>query len=586
MPNNDVTFKIGGEAGQGVESSAGGLARAIARGGLHVFELRDYYSRIRGGHNFAQIRVSSEPITSHNEEVHILLAMTQQAIKRHFTEVVDGGGILYADSLKVDDSLLEQVDRANVQRFPMPLLKFAEEIGGHAVMLNTAATAAAAGLTSYPLSYIKGIIQQNFKKKGQAIIDANLRVAEAAYAFAAREYGASFEHKLEPIPGAPQRMLINGNQAFSYGALAGGCRIAAGYPMSPATSVLEWLAAHALEYDLVLKHTEDEISAICMAIGAGHVGARAIVPTSGGGFSLMVEALGFAGISETPVVVYEVQRPGPATGLPTRHEQGDLLFAIWASQGEFPRIVLAPGTPEETFEAGYRALNLAEKYQTPVIVLSDQFLAASARTVDADTFDLGEIEIDRGKLLTNKELDALTEEYHRYAPSADGISQRALPGHPRAVYSAEGNEHSSDSGISEEIATRIEQQSKRMQKLETARNEIRQPQHFGPDNPPLTMIGWGSTVGPALEALKLLNAHEPVAEYWHVADIWPFPAEAMGQILSNAKLTVVVEQNSTGQLARLITQETGIKIENHLLKFDGRPFSPEQIAGWCEGGVR
>lgn len=577
MPRNELTFKIGGEAGQGIESSAGGFALALARAGLHVFDWRDYRSRVRGGHNFAQIRISEEPITSHREQVHVLLAMTDEAIRQHFREIDAGGCIIYDDQLQVDAGLVEQIDAAGVQRFAMPLEKLAEEVGGSVIMTNTAAVAAAAGVTDLPLSYIEGIIRQNFKKKGDAVIDANLKVAEAAYKGAAAQFGDVLDHKITPIPDAPQRMLINGNQAFALGALAGGCRFVAGYPMTPGSPVLEWMAAHANKYGVVVKHTEDEIAAACMAIGAGHVGARAMVPTSGGGFSLMVEALGWAGMSETPVVFYNAQRPGPSTGLPTRHEQGDLMFSIWASQGEFARLVLAPGTIEESFTAGYRSLNLAEIYQTPVIVLSDHFLATSSQTVEMDALNLNDVEIDRGKLLSDEELDRLTGEYLRYALAEDGISPRALPGHPNGVYVAEGNEHDESGHIVEEIVHRNAQHEKRLQKLETARRSIRPPQRFGPENAPVSLIGWGSTIGPALEALKIVNAERPTAHYWHISDIWPFPAREVGALIANANMAVVVEGNALSQLARLIQQETGFRMDHHILRYDGRAFSPEYI---------
>jgi 2-oxoglutarate ferredoxin oxidoreductase subunit alpha len=577
MPKNDMTFKIGGEAGQGLESSSAGFAHAIAHAGLHIFTLLDYRSRIRGGHNFAQIRVSAEPVASHVETVHLLLALTDEAIRRHLEEIPRGGAIICDDKLPIEEDLAAQIAAAGVGRFTVPLHRFAVELGGSPVMMNTAATAAAAGVMSFPLSYIEDIIRKNFGKKGGPLVDANLRVAAAAYDYAAKAYGSSFDHKLEPIAGAPPRMLLNGNEAFGFGALAGGCRFVAGYPMTPGSPVLEWMAGHGEKYGVVVKHTEDEIAAICMAIGAGHVGARAMVPTSGGGFSLMVEALGFAGMSETPVVIYEAQRPGPSTGLPTRHEQGDLLFALSASQGEFPRIVLTPGTLEESFEAGWRAFNLAEKYQTPAIVLSDHFLATSSRTLDLDAFDLSKVAIERGKLLSDAELDAAAGEYLRYAYADDGVSPRALPGHPKAVYVAEGNDHDADSGINEEIEPRVAQHEKRLKKLETARADMRPPARFGPAEAPVTLIGWGSTVGPALEALKTLNARKPVAQYWHITDMWPLPAEELGRMIAGARLVICVEQNATGQLARLIQQETGFQPDYRLLKYDGRPFSPEYI---------
>lgn len=291
----------------------------------------------------------------------------------------------------------------------------------------------------------------------------------------------------------------------------------------------------------------------------------------------MVEALGFAGMSETPVVIYEAQRPGPSTGLPTRHEQSDLLFMLFASQGEFPRIVLTPGTVEESFEAGYRAFNLAEKYQTPVIVLSDHFLATSSRTVEADALDLDKVEIERGKLVTPEMLDQWEGPYYRYAYTDDGISPRALPGHPKAIYVAEGNDHDYDSTINEEIAPRKAQMEKRLRKLDAARGDIRPPKRFGPAEAPLTLIGWGSTVGPAVEALRLLNARKPVAQYWHVADMWPFPTAEMSRILADAQRVITIEGNATGQLARLIQQETGFRPHHRVHKYDGRPFSPEFI---------
>lgn len=577
MPKNDLTFLLGGEAGQGIESSATGFAKAIAHAGLHIFDLRDYRSRIRGGHNFAQIRVSAEPVTSHRETVHVLLAMTEEAVRRHYPQIPAGGAILYDEAMPVEDAIWEAVQAGGIQRFPVPLRKIAEEIGGAAVMMNTAATAAAAGVTQFPFSYIEEIIRVNFGKRGEAMVSANLKVADAAYRYALEHYAAGFDHTIEPIPGAPSRMLLNGNEAFAFGAVAGGCRFAAGYPMTPGSPVLEWLAGHANQYGLVVKHTEDEIAAICMAVGAGHVGARALVPTSGGGFSLMVEALGFAGMSETPVVIYNAQRPGPSTGLPTRQEQGDLLFSLWASQGEFLRVVLAPGTHEEAFEAGWRSFNLAETYQTPVIVLGDHFLATSSRTLEPEALDLSAVKVERGKLLSPAELDALEGEYYRYAITEDGVSPRAVPGHPKAVYVGEGNEHDYQGRIAEEIEDRVALNAKRLRKLETARQSMRPPKRYGPAEAPVMLVGWGSTVMPALEALRILNAERPTAQYLHITDVWPFPAEAVAQALGEARVTIAVENNALGQMARLIRQETGIRLEHFISKYDGRPFSPEYI---------
>jgi 2-oxoglutarate ferredoxin oxidoreductase subunit alpha len=401
MVKNNMTLKIGGEAGQGVESSGAGFAKALARGGLHIFAVQDYMSRIRGGHNFFQIKVNEKPLYSHTETVDLVLALSPETIEFHKDEIGPGGGIIYDEDLKVDKEALE---KANIKAFPVPMTKIAKE-AGNVIMANTAGLGAISGMTNYDFEHMAGVIRDNFGKKGQAVVDSNLDVARKAYDFAQENYAADFEFKLASVK-APPRMVISGNQAFAMGAVVGGCRFISAYPMTPATTIFEWLTAKAAKYGIVSKHTEDEIAAALMAIGASHAGVRAMTATSGGGFSLMVEALGLAGITETPLVINEVQRVGPSTGMPTRTEQGDLLFMLHASHGEFPRIVLTPGTIEENFHAGWRAFNLAEKYQCPVIVLTDAFLANSLRTIEPEAFNFDAVEIDRGELLTEERCPA------------------------------------------------------------------------------------------------------------------------------------------------------------------------------------
>ena len=392
---NDMSIVIGGDAGQGVESSGAGFALSFARAGLHVFGLQDYRSRIRGGHNFYQIRLSEQQRLSHSNPVHLVLALTPETVELHLDQLAEGGAVIFPDKFEIDP---EPLKKRGVRLDALPLTRIAEEHGSR-VMTNTAALGAAAGITEFPLEFMESVIRDNFAAKGQQVVDANLKVADAAYRLARERYGAEFRFKLAPVKGAPRRMLMNGNEALAMGALAGGCRFVSAYPMTPATSIVEWLAALPHEYGVVTKHAEDEIAAACMAIGASYAGARAMTATSGGGFSLMVEAMGLAGMTEVPLVIMEAQRGGPSTGLPTRTEQSDLLFVIHASQGEFPRIVTAPGTVEECFEAGWRAFNLAERYQCPVVVLTDTFLASSLRTVDADAIDFAAVEIDRGPTL-------------------------------------------------------------------------------------------------------------------------------------------------------------------------------------------
>ena len=567
---NEMTIRIGGAAGDGVESSGAGFCKALARGGLHVFGLPDYYSRIRGGHNFYSIRVSDRPLYSHAEPVHLLLALTEETIPRHRDKIVSGGAIVY-------DARFQSSPELNVRAWPVPLIDIAKEKAGTALARNTVALGVAAGLTGFDLALLQGVIRQNFDRKGQAVVDGNLAAVEAGYQ-EGQKHAADFPFKLESIPDAPPRMVVNGTEAFSLGALAGVCRFVAGYPMTPGSPVLHWMAAHAADYGVVTKHTEDEIAAINMAIGAAHMGARALVPTSGGGFALMVEALGLTGMTETPLVIYNAQRPGPSTGLPTRHEQGDLLFMLYASQGEFPRFILAPGSHEECFTAGWRAFNLAEKYQTPALVLSDHYLAVAVRTLELDAFDFEAVETDRGELLTEADLDALEGEYLRYRITESGISPRALPGHPRAVYVAAGNEHEESGAITEEPEIRTAQVEKRQRKLIGMAEEMSGPLRYGPPEAEVTFVSWGSTFGPLREAADELNAEKTnSANMLHFVDLWPFPAEAVTTAMEAARRVVAVEVNATAQLATLIRSQTGLQVDDTILKHDGRAFAPEHI---------
>jgi len=578
MTTNEMTIRICGAAGDGVESSSAGFCKALARGGLHVFGLPDYYSRIRGGHNFFSIRISDQPLYSHAEPVHLLLALTEETIPRHRDRVVEGGAIVY-DSNQVS---AEQPPGNTVHYLGISLSDIAKEMAGTMLARNTVAFGVAAGMTGFDLEQMESVIRDNFARKGQAVVDGNLAAAGAGYQ-EGRKQAADFPFKLERNPDAPPRMVVNGTQAFSLGALAGGCRFVAGYPMTPGSPVLHWMAAHAARYGVVTKHTEDEIAAINMAIGAAHVGARPLVPTSGGGFALMVEALGLAGMTETPVVIYNAQRPGPSTGLPTRQEQADLLFMLHASQGEFPRFLLAPGTHEECFVAGWRAFNLAEKYQTPALVLSDHYLAVAVRTLELGGFDFEAVEIDRGALLSAAELDALEpeEEYLRYQITDSGISPRAVPGHPRAVYVAAGNEHDERGTITEEAEMRTAQVEKRQRKLIGMAGKMAGPHRYGPQEAEVTFVSWGSTYGPLREAVDRLNAERTGrANLLHFVDLWPFPTKAVTAALKSARRLIGVENNATAQLARIIRANTGRAMDDVILRYDGRAFTPEYITSF------
>jgi len=581
---NNLTFKMGGEAGQGVESSGAGFAKAVARSGLFVYGLQDYMSRIRGGHNFYEIRVSDRDVQATESGVHILLPLDAMTVEEHLREVVPGGAVIMDAPLKVDDN---RITERGAKPIRMPLGEIASREATNSglsrdvgkLMVNTASLGVAAGITDLPFEYIEQVIVDNFGgKKGSTIAQANVAVARAAYEEGAREFGSDFEWKLQARPSKP-RMLINGNQAIAYGAAAAGCRWISMYPMTPATSITEWLASHHKKLEIVVKQCEDEITAILMAIGAAHTGVRAMTATSGGGLSLMVEAVGLAAITETPLVIVDAQRGGPSTGLPTRTEQSDLQFVLHLSQGEFPRVVLAPGTIEECFLAGYRAFNFAEKYQVPVFILTDMNQSTASRAIDPERFNLDAVKIDRGELLSDEQLDALTEPYLRHKVTESGVSPRAVPGHPNAVIMTTSDEHYENGQAVEDVEPRVQQMDKRMRKLDLAAQDIRPPLLEGAPDADITLVGWGTTYGPIHEARLILESEGVKVNHLHYYDIWPFPAARTEEVLRNAKRVIDIENNFTGQMAQVIRMVTGIDIPEKLLKYDGRPFAGDEIAG-------
>ena len=568
MKPNTITVRIGGEAGMGLESSGAGFGKAVVRGGLYAYGLPDFYSRIRGGHNFFTLRIGSEPLYAIEDDVHILIALDIETVHRHSSDLVAGAAIIY-DSR---DEIPDELRRDDVTYLPIALTQLAKEIGGNEIMRNTMAIGAAAGLLGFDTQYLISVIRDNFSSKGEAVVEGNRQVILRGLE-AAEPLKADFPFHITTIPDAPQRLFLNGTEAFSLGALAGGCRFVSGYPMTPGSPVLVWFAQHAAKYGVVAKHVEDEISAINMAIGASIMGMRSLVPTSGGGYALMVEATGLAGIYEAPVVIYNAQRPGPATGMPTRTEQGDMLFMLFAAQGEFPRFLLAPGSVEELFHLGWQAFNLAELYQTPSMVMSDQFLADGFRTIEPDALDFDAVTLERGLLLDDTDLDALTEPYLRFKDTASGISPRAIPGHPNAVWNTSSNEHAENGAIDEDYANRTRMVNKRMRKMTGADAIVPEPSVYGPGDAEVSLICWGSTYGPTREAVDWLDGG---ANMIHFSALEPFPAGAAA-LLRGARKRITVELNATGQLAALIRMRTGIEVEGSIRKYDGRPFRAATI---------
>jgi 2-oxoglutarate ferredoxin oxidoreductase subunit alpha len=580
-----MTIKIGGEAGQGMETSGAGFARALVRAGLHTFANQDFMSRIRGGYNFYQLRIGDKPVYAPDDSVALVLAFNQEAIDRHVREIAPGGALIHDATLKVDPAALAE---RRAQSFAFPFEEKTLEIGRPAgmdpkkakLMLNTAALGATAAITEFPFERIADVIMQNFgRKKGSAVAEANLAIARWAYD-AATQYAKQYEWKLVPATKPVNRMIVNGNQAIGLGAIAAGCKFISAYPMTPATTIIEFMTAQSKRFNLVTKQTEDELAAILYAIGAAQAGVRAMTATSGGGFSLMVEALGMAGMTETPLVVVDAQRPGPSTGMPTRTGQGDLLFLLHASQDEFPRIVLAPGGVESCYADTARAFNLAEKYQCPVLILTEGYQAFASRSVGVEEMPFEEFQIDRGKILTDAELDKLQpSEYKRYAITDDGISPRAIPGHPNAVYTSTSDEHTEYGRIEDEDAeNRVAQHEKRMRKIETIKEEMRMPEWYGPKNASVTLMGWGATRYAIREAVDLLNADGVKANALHFIDIYPLDEARLERELAKAQYLIDIEGNYTAQLAQVVRTLTGKVVDDKILKYDGRPFSGAEIA--------
>ncbi|WP_292467620.1 2-oxoacid:acceptor oxidoreductase subunit alpha [Methanolobus sp.] len=564
--NIDLNLKIGGAAGQGLQTTGMALAKTLKKSGFHVFATQYYLSRVRGGHNTFQIRISDSPVFAMTESIDLLLALDSESIDKHLPELGDGVVVVDTDSIEVKES----IDSI----FHVPMLKIAKDVCGDKIYSNSVSMGAVIGLLCMELADLEFILKATFKKKGEEIIQKNIDAARAGYNYTKDNYPGGCKFTVKEPGENKNMMLVNGNEAVGLGALAAGVQFLAAYPMTPSTGVMTYVAANADKFNVVVEQAEDEIAALNMILGASFAGARSMTTTSGGGFSLMAEALGLASITETPAVIFLCQRPGPATGLPTMTEQGDLQFALNAAQGEFPRCILAPGTPEECFHLTTEAFNIADKYQIPVFVMSDQYLADSLFTLPR--FDTSKVKVER-HLLSDKELRTKKEEYKRYKLTPIGISPRALPGQEGVLVVADSDEHDEFGHINETPDNRIKMNDKRMHKLEVLREEMPAAKVYGKPDASITLIGWGSTYGPLAEVVDILTKGGKSVNLVHFTHIHPLPVEVTQKLLSKAKKTVCVENNSTGQFSRLLKVDASINVTEHVLRYDGKPFSPEFI---------
>ncbi|MFC1754250.1 2-oxoacid:acceptor oxidoreductase subunit alpha [Thermoproteota archaeon] len=569
---NKVSWMMGGQAGFGIVNAGVVFSRCCSRGGLHVFDRTSYPSLIRGGHNNLHVRVEDEQIHSHIRPIDILVALNKETVDKQKGRLNDDAVIIYDP----DDFTVSEADfPKKVVLCPVNLLKIAEE-KGLKIMRNTVAIGATLGLLDYPFSYLEKVLTDMFQRKGDKVVASNVAVAKAGYDVAKETCASKCKFKLQPVDGQPKRFIVSGAEAIGIGAIKAGVKMVSGYPMTPGTPSMEFIASKESEYGIVIKHTEDEIAAMAMMSGAGFAGIRSFNATAGGGFALMSEALSMAGMVETPVVSLIAMRGGPSTGLPTHTEQSDLDFVLYTGHGEFPRIVVAPGDPEDAFYDTFKLFNLAEKYQCPGLILSDKHLQTSHQALEF--YDHKDMKVERGKLLSDSEVAKNTEtRFKRFAFTDDGVSPRVLPGQKGGIHRVTGNEHDEYGLTTEDPDNRRKMVEKRLKKIETMMPEIPLPVLYGAEDADMTVICWGSTKGMALEAMKWLEKEGKKVNVLHFTWLCPFPAVAVKEIIGNCKRLLLVEQNATSQFGRLLREKCLIDIPDKLLKYDGSPFYPEEI---------
>jgi len=624
---NRLSWLIGGAQGSGVDSAANMFAKACALGGLHVYGQREYYSNIMGEHSYYQLRIADRPVAAASAQADLLVSFDAETVFLHALDVAPQGGIIYDPKLaevspsrlptieeraredlraylaerglgeRLDD-LLQVVSRNGVQLFPIPyeeLIKALAEDTGQTISklkkaTNTLAVASSCALLGYGIEWLEKAVSDIFKGKDK-VIELNLRAAELAYEHVASSFKDGFSLGLEPITTDERRLFLTGNQAVALGKLLAGCSVQTYYPISPATDESVYLESHQIfplnaadggpqQGAVLVVQAEDEISAVSMAAGAALTGARASTSTSGPGFSLMVEGLGFAGMNEVPLVITLYQRGSPSTGLPTRSEQGDLNFAINAGHGEFPRIVLASGDIEEAFYDAIHAFNWAEKYQMPVIHLLDKSLASASQTLKL--FDLEGVRLERGRLLGEGELEGLSSDgtFKSFAFSDTGISPRVVLGMRGGISWRTSDEHDEWGHISEDPITRVRMMDKRMKKLETAASEIPKGlklKVFGDPEAEAALLSWGSPKQAILEAMERLRDEGLKLKFIQVRLLWPFPARELEQNLRSARKIIAIENNFSGQLAGLLRQQTGMAADHLIVKYNGRPMSLDEV---------
>jgi 2-oxoglutarate ferredoxin oxidoreductase subunit alpha len=574
----DCTWAIGGEAGFGINAAGSMLAKACSRNGYGIVGSNEYPSLIRGGHNFVSLRISTNEIFAPKSTVDILVALNKETVVLHVKQLAPNALVLYDPK---DYEWKKEEVGSGVTLVAIPFSELVKKLEGDTVMRNTIALGATMVFLGKDLSFLTSVIKDMFAKKGEAVIAENIKIAEEGYNYAKANFGTVASHVLDAGVIKDPKLIMNVSEAVGLGAIAGGMKFAAIYPMTPINALIPLFTDNAKKFNIVYKQPEDEIAGINMAVGASLAGARSMVATSGGGFALMVEAISMTGIMEVPLVIDLGMRPGPATGMPTWTEQGELHMAIHAGHGEFPRIVLAPGDVEEGYTLTKKAFDLADEFQIPVIVLTDKYLNETQWQISAT------VVADMAQAASTTTVNASdlkeTPVFKRYSVDTQtGVSVRSLPGMKFGEYIANSYEHEEDGYTTEDAGVRVAQVDKRLKKAQAILQKAMQPIVSGADTADITFVSFGSLKGVIHEAVASLTKSGKSVKHIHFAWVYPMP-EGIGELLAKEKRLICIEQNATGQLASVIKEATGITIADVWRKYDGRQWTTEEILEKVKG---
>lgn len=562
---------IGGEAGFGIMTTGVVFAKIATRLGYHIFDYVEYPSLIRGGHNAYEVHVADFEIRHLKPTIDVLVCLNKETFDKHSDRLNKESIVVYDEN----DFKIE----GDYKKVSVSFKKIVTDLKGQAVMKNTVALGASLATLGAEIDELLKVIEEQFARKGEAVVNINKQFAQAGYDSAQKKF-PSPNKLLTKMTTVEPKLVLTGNEAFSLGAVIADCRLYSAYPMTPSSTVLTVLAAWQKKSKMVVRHAEDEISVINTALGASFAGVRSAVGTSGGGFALMVESVSLAGVTEMPVVIFIAQRPGPATGMPTWTEQGDLLFTVHSGHGEFPKIVFSPGTVEEMIELTGKAFNMADVYQLPVIILSDMYLSEGHKSLAKKFIDdfIANYKINRGKLVTSLKPSGKTQIYLRYKDAEDGVSERIIPGVPGYYFQANSYEHVEDGHTTEAVQPRVIQVNKRARKWKTyLQNDFRLPEYYGDSNATDVFVSWGSNKGAIMEAQKQLTEKGMKTGFWHFTHIYPMDKEKVKGLFKENIRYILVENNSWGQFGKLLLAETGVEIKEKILRYDGRPISAEYI---------